>query len=165
MLERLLDLVAVTVTRHRAAVLACVAAFVVFCGAQLPRLQTDASPENLIISFGGYEQRVADFQRYFGDTDSVVVLLVEAPDATQLVPLRYVHVLSRHFQSDENVARVESLTVTALPGAEPPSQASLDDLEGLDDLDEEPADPRFVGALETLIASEPERFPMGLYTV
>lgn len=169
MLDRLLDFVAVTVTRRRAAVLLSVAAFVVFCASQLPHLQTDASPENLVISFGGYQQRVADFQRYFGDTDSVVVLLVEAEDATQLEPLRYVHHLSRHFLAEPTVVRVESLTVTPLPGAEPPATDTLEDLGSLDDLEGEgeqpPVDPRFQSALETLIASEPARFPMGLYTV
>ena len=177
MLERLLDSVAVTVTRRRGAVLICVGLFVVFCATQIPRLQTDSSPENLIISFGGYEERVADFQRYFGDTDSVAVLLVEAPDATQQAPLGYVHQLSRHFQGEPSVVRVESLTVTPLPGAEPPESDTLDtlDQEGLDDLDtlddleggeaELEIEPRYQAALETLIASEPERFPMGLYTV
>ena len=47
MFERLIDGFADTVTRRRKVVLACVFLFVAFCAAQLPRLQTDSSPENL----------------------------------------------------------------------------------------------------------------------
>ncbi len=172
MLERLIDGFADTVTKRRKLVLGCVFLFVAFCAAQLPRLQTDSSPENLIISFGGYEERVREFRGYFGDTDSVIVILVHADDVTQLAPLSYIHSLSRHFQSEAGVAQVHSLTVTPLPGAfveeDPGSLGDLGSLEDLDDLDsaaEAPMDPADERALETLIAVAPERFPLGLMTV
>lgn len=176
MLDRWIDRFAEIVTGQRKVVLLSVGLLVAFCAAQLPRLETDTAPENLIISFGGYEERVREFRTYFGDTDSVIVLLVTADDVTQLEPLRYVHALSRHFEEAPEVHRVASLTVTPLPGAYvDDSDASLDDLEGLDDLedlggsdagedDEEmPAEDR--AALERLMAIAPERFPLGLLTV
>src|SRR5688572_15477310 len=111
MLDRVLDVLAYTVTRRRRPVLIALGLFVVFCGLQLPNLQTETSPENLIISYGGYHERIAQFQDYFGDTDSVVVLLVEAEDVTSLPALQWIHRLSTHFRDEPYVSRVESLTV------------------------------------------------------
>ncbi len=174
MFDRWIDRFAELVTTQRKLVLLGVALFVAFCAAQLPHLQTDTAPENLIISFGGYEERVREFRSYFGDTDSVIVLLVTADDVTQLAPLRYVHQLSRHFKGAREVHRVASLTVTPLPGAYVEDEgASLDDLGSLDDLPAEdgPADPDEAmapedrDALERLIAMAPDRFPLGLLTV
>jgi predicted RND superfamily exporter protein len=172
MLDRFIDRFAEIVTGQRKLVLLVIALIVAFFAAQIPRLETDTAPENLIISFGGYEQRVHEFRSYFGDTDSVIVLLVTADDVTQLAPLQYVHDLSRHFQSTHEVHRVASLTVTPLPGASvEDDDATLDDLT----LDEAPDDgetgaedemsPEDRTALEALIASAPDRFPLGLITV
>ncbi len=61
MLDRWIDRFAELVTKQRKLVLLVVVLFVAFCAAQLPRLQTDTAPENLIISFGGYEERVREF--------------------------------------------------------------------------------------------------------
>ena len=176
MLDRFIDRFAEIVTGQRKVVLLCVALFVAFCAAQLPNLQTDTAPENLIISFGGYEQRVREFRSYFGDTDSVIVLLVTADDVTQLAPLSYVHALSRHFESAHEVHRVASLTVTPLPGAYVEEEtATLEDLGSEATLDTLGADGETAAvdemsiedreALERLIALAPERFPLGLITV
>ncbi|UJR79784.1 SSD domain-containing protein [Sandaracinus amylolyticus] len=166
MFARWLDALAAVVTARRRTVLLLVAMFVTFAAIQLPRLQTDSSPENLLISYGGYADRARVFRESFGDTDSVVAILVEAADATQLEPLRYVHRLSKHLASQDYAVRVESLTVTPLPGARVEAEATLDDLEGLDDLEEpDSADARAEAALQVLVAAEPERFPMGLYSV
>jgi hydrophobe/amphiphile efflux-3 (HAE3) family protein len=163
MFERLIDGFADTITRRRKVVLGCVVLFVAFCAAQLPRLQTDSSPENLIISFGNYQERVREFRGYFGDTDSVIVILVRADDVTALPVLSYIHAISHHFQTESEVARVESLTVTPLPGAFVEDDGAT--LEDLDDLGDPEVDPEDERALETLIASAPERFPLGLLTV
>jgi hypothetical protein len=136
--------------------------------AGLPRLQTESSPENLIISFGDYEARVRAFRDRFGDTDNVMMLLLEADDATSLEALRYQHELARHFGEEPLVLRVDGLTVTPLPrgpGDEAAETgASLDDLDALE-AEQPPADPEVEAALQTLIASEPERFPSGMYDV
>ncbi|MDQ3035833.1 MAG: efflux RND transporter permease subunit [Myxococcota bacterium] len=181
MLDRFLARFGDFITARRGLVIGALALLTVLCASQIPKLRTDSSPENLIISFGGYEERVRAFRENFGDTDSVVALLISAEDATALTPLRYVHRLSRHFQSEPTVVRVDSLTVTPLPGSDPVAAAggetledlddlgALEDLDDLDDLEDgegdAPLDPRFEAALETLIASDADRFPMGLYTV
>ncbi len=176
MFDRFLDRFAEVVTSRRRTVIALLASVVVFAALQLPRLETDSSPENLIISFGGYERDIRDFHSYFGDTDSVAALLIVADDVRSREALSYIHTLSRLFQEHPHVVRVESLTVTPLPGASPPnSGATLDDLDSgdldLDDLDEATElsegaiDPRIEAALETLVHDDAEHFPMGLYSI
>jgi hydrophobe/amphiphile efflux-3 (HAE3) family protein len=178
MFERFLDRFADIVTNRRRMVIASLLGVVIFCALQLPRLETDSSPENLIISFGGYEQSVRDFRSYFGDTDSVVALLVVADDVRSQNALQYIHDLSRLFREHPYVVRVESLTVTPLPGASPPnSDATLEDLDSVDDdlnLDDldvatdiapSTIDPRVEAALETLVRDDAEHFPMGLYSI
>lgn len=167
-MQRFLADLAEVVTQRRVAVLVVMSILTALSLAGIPRLRTESSPENLIISFGGYEERVRAFRERFGDTDNVMMLLVEADDATSLEALRYQHRLARHFTAEPMVLRVDGLTVTPLPrgaGAEGAgTEASLDDLDALE-AEEAPADPEVEAALETLIASEPERFPSGLYDV
>lgn len=178
MLTRFLDLWATVVTRHRAIVLGVMAILVGFCAANLPFLTTDTAPENLLISFGDYHERVDSFRERFGDTDSFVALLVVADDVLTLEPLQYVHELSSAFAEDERVARVRSLTATPLPIAPLDDEGGLDTLEdddeggGLDDLEaleeeEEaaPPDRRWERATETLVQARPDRFPLGMITV
>jgi predicted RND superfamily exporter protein len=163
MLDRAVVRFAETVTRRRKLVIAAVVGVTVFCASQLPHLRPDPSPEKLMISYGGYEARAREFRACFGDSDSVVALLVAADDVTAQPILEYVHRLSLHFSDAPSVVRVESLTVTPLPGALPPDGAGE---ETLDDLgEEEELAPHLTSALETLMASEPERFPMGLLSV
>jgi hypothetical protein len=165
-MQRFLADLADVVTQRRVAVLVVMSILTVLSLAGIPRLRTESSPENLIISFGGYEERVRAFRERFGDTDNVMMLLLEAEDATSLEALRYQHRLARHFAADPVVLRVDGLTVTPLPrgpgGAGTESEASLEDL---DTPEAPPADPEVEAALEALLASEPERFPSGLYDV
>lgn len=177
LLTRLLDVWASLVTRRRGAVLGVLAVLVLVCGANLPFLATDTAPENLLISYGDYDQRVDSFRRHFGDTDSVVALLVEADDVLTLEPLRYIHLLSSSFGEDETVVRVRSITTTPLPVTMDDEEGggldSLEDEEGLDDLDDlegedgalPEADPRWERAVEVLVQARPDRFPLGMITV
>ncbi len=170
MIDKLLADFADFVTRQRVAVLIVMAILTLVALAGVPRLETESSPENLIISFGGYEERVRAFRDRFGDTDNVMMLLVEAEDATSLEALRYQHQIAQHFAAEPEVLRVDGLTVTPLPRGQgnegDESSESLDDLDSLDDPGAEPeADPEVEAALQTLIASEPDRFPAGMYDV
>jgi len=174
---RLLDLWATIVTRHRAVVLGITLVVVAFLGANLPFLATDTAPENLLISYGDYDERVEAFRSRFGDTDSVVAILVVADDVLTQPPLDYVHTVTSAFEEDDRVVRVASLTNAPFPVPAEEELGGLDDLdgggEGLDDLDtledEEgalpDADPRFERAVATLVEAHLERFPMGMMTV
>ncbi len=164
MLDSALDRFASFVTRRRGLVIAAVVGIAIFCASQLPRLRMDSSPDDLMMSQGDYAADAREFRARFGDTDSVVVLLVAADDVTSLGALQYVHDLSRHFQGESIVDRVESVTVTPLAGAPPPEGSeSLDDLAS--DQDSDAPTPSVEHALEVLMASEPERFPLGLVSV
>jgi len=168
MFDRFLDAMASFITRRRGPILGVLAVFVVVCAAGLPRLQADSSPENLLVSFQGYAARVQALHEAFGDHDSVVAILVEADDVTQRVPLGYVHQVATAFRDDPRVVRVEGLTTTPMPGARPsPSADTLDTLDTLDDEGPGPApvEPAIEAALETLVASAPDLFPMGLYSI
>lgn len=183
MLDRFLAALSIFVTQRRVLVLSVIAVLTVICAAALPRLRTESSPENFVISFGGYEERVRHFREHFGDTDNVMMLLVEAEDATSLEALQYQHALARRFAQEPEVLRVDGLTVTPMPRASsaPSGDAglldTLDDAGSLDDLDSleagdaadasaaTSADHEAEAALATLVQSAPERFPLGLMTV
>ena len=169
MIDRFLHAFSTFVTRRPIVVLALMGILTLVCGLALPRLQTESSPENLIISFGGYEERLRAFREHFGDTDNIVVLLVESDDAMSVEALRYEHQLAQRFQNLPQVLRVDGLTVTALPrapGADTSGTGSLDDLDNLDNLDAQPAaNPEAEAALQVLIDTDPSRFPLGLLSV
>lgn len=167
MLERFHVFLARLVTERRRVVLGLVALVALGCGAALPWLETETSSENLIVSFGGYEERVARFREHFGDTDNVMMLLVEGEDATSLPALAYQHLLARRLATEPEVLRVDGLTVSPMPRG-PRPEAALEDVGTLDELDatESAGDDEEVRrALETLVASAPERFPLGLASV
>ena len=155
------------ITTRRGLVLGVIGGLTLLAGLALPTLETESSPENLIISFGGYEDRVAAFHQHFGDTDNIIVLLVGADDATSREALAYQHRLATHFRGMPEVFRVDGLTVTALPRAPGSNSAGSDSLDDLDALEATPTptDPEAEAALETLIASAPDRFPLGLLSI
>ena len=132
----MLDWLARLVTTRRALVLAVLVLVTAGLGSQIPKIQVDPSVENLISSYEGGGQDVsARFEEDFGDTDRVMVLLVEADDVLQTEPLQHLHDLTEHLDQLEWIERVVSLTHTPMPrridadeaGAEAPS--SFDDLE------------------------------------
>lgn len=136
-----LDRLAALVSTRPGLVVGLLLAATVGLGSQIPKLEIDPAPENLISSFEGNEIEITnDFKEAFGDTDRVVVLLVSAPDVLTQEPLQYVHDLTRHFEHDEAIERAESITVLPLPRRAPEGSAggseSLDSLDDLDDLDD-----------------------------
>lgn len=163
------------VTQRRALVLGAIAALTLLAVAGVPRLHIESSPENMVISFGDYEERVQAFRSRFGDTDNVMMLVVEAEDATSLEALQYQHRLALHLRELPEVLRVDGLTVTPLPRGQALAEdgTSLEEgSESLDDLDSLDADEALGGedtaveeAIATLVASAPERFPSGMYDV
>ncbi|MCB9632350.1 MAG: MMPL family transporter [Sandaracinus sp.] len=145
----------------------------------------DPSVENLISSYEGEAlgERIAErFRADFGDTDRVMMVLVEAPDVLQREPLQYLHDVTRHVTEEDWVDRVVSLTETPMPRRITPVEETggFDDLEeelgggddegggGFDSLEEELDQPDqddfapgVVDALVSLVEADPERFPGG----
>ena len=147
----LLNWIARVVTTRRALVLTVLLVVTGTLASQIPQIQVDPSVENLISSFeGGEGISVAErFEADFGDTDRVMLVLVEVEDGSVVEPtaLRYYDEVVRELERQPWIDQVVSLTRTALPRrvsgeapTESPAGAGLDDLEGelgLDDLEGE----------------------------
>ncbi len=137
MTHRLLELLAQATTRHRIAVLVGLAMVVLALGSRIPTLDSDPSPNNLRAAYGGQDVIEANLKQDFGDTDRIVLVLLESPDMLEPEPIAYLHRLSRQFQGLEGVRRVDSITVTPLPhssgrragGVAPPDDPEVTDLE------------------------------------
>ena len=176
----LLDGLARLVTTHRIFVLVALAIITGVLGFQIPAIRVDPSVENLISSYEGNEssvQNAARFERDFGDTDRVMLLLVQSENVLQQRPLQYLHDTTRFLAEQDWIESVISLTQTPLPRRvhrEPEEDSN--DL-GFDQLEaelfgeeeeytgEEDFDPEVVDALVTLCQADPERFPGGFSTL
>ncbi|MFW5876149.1 MAG: efflux RND transporter permease subunit [Myxococcota bacterium] len=174
--RRLLNGLTKLVIRGRLWVLIPILVVTAVLGSRIPDLEADPAPERLLASFeqdNGFLEAVEEFERSFGSTDRVMVLVLQADDVMSLENLRYLHKVSRHFRNEPWVERADSLTLLPLPRvrSEPPA----DEAPTLDDLDEdlfaedgagaeaepEAADPEVIDALHTLVDAAPERFPGG----
>ncbi|RLB53535.1 MAG: hypothetical protein DRJ42_11735 [Deltaproteobacteria bacterium] len=169
--------IAAFVTRWPGAIVVVTLLLAVGVASQIPNIVRNPSPEDMIASFEDYEAIREAFEADFGNTDQIAVLLVEAPDITARPVLSYVHALTQHFESDEGVRRVDSITKTPITkglgdgddpdgdfdiwdegddGGELTLDALEDESEG-DDLPQEVMD-----ALLSLTLAAPVRFPGGL---
>ncbi|MCB9657979.1 MAG: MMPL family transporter [Sandaracinaceae bacterium] len=132
------------VTRRRALVLSVLALLTVALGVQIPDIQADPAPENLISSFEREGEDVAAlFERSFGSREKVIALLIQTDDVLSPAALGYVHELSLSFREQPWVESADSITTLPLPrrvrGAAPaPSGESLEDLDDLVGPDDEP---------------------------
>ncbi len=112
----MLDWLATLVTTRRALVLAPLALTTVGLGLQIPKIQVDPSVENLIASYEGDEPSASEaFEKQFGDTDRVMVLLVEADDVLRREPLQYLDDVTRYLEREDWIESVVSLTRTPMP--------------------------------------------------
>lgn len=87
-------------------------------GALIPRLQADFTPSDLFAAFGDSREIANEFRETFGNTDNVVLVLVEAPDVTTPENLGYLYQLTEAVTQIEGVRSAQS--ITSLP--EPPKQ-------------------------------------------
>ena len=104
----------------RARWLVVIALFVVTValGALIPRLEADFTPSDLFAAFGDSRDVASDFRETFGNTDNVVLVLVEAPDVTTPENLGYLYEITEAVTAIEGVRSAQS--ITSLP--EPPKQ-------------------------------------------
>ena len=176
--QRLLDGLAYAVTQKRSLVLGLLLATTAAFASQIPNIQTDPAPENLLSSFEDPGEHIStQFQEWFGTSDKVIVLLVEAENVLSVEPLQYVHGLSRHFKDEPWVERVDSLTVLNLPRRVEGGSAGKDEDDDfdLDDLDAEETEwnsetqddfeADVMDALLDIIESDPQRFPDGIAAI
>jgi uncharacterized protein len=177
--RRILNRLTQLVIQRRLLVLLPLVAVTVFFGTQIRHLEADPAPERLLASYDADDGQLfslQEFQRTFGSTDRVMVLVLQADDVLAIDKVRYLHQLSRHFRDQPWVDRAESLTLLPLPRIrhdDPEAAPTLDELE--EDLfadDDEVAgedllegDSDAVDALHTLVDEDPARFPGGFAAV
>lgn len=103
-------------------------------GAMIPRLQADFTPSDLFATFGDAREVADEFRQTFGNTDNVVLVLVEAENVTTPENLEYIHRLTGKVATIPGVVGAQS--ITSLP--EPP-QSVIDaaDPEVVDEADED----------------------------
>jgi len=169
--ERFIDWVAVMLTRHRFIVLAVLAVITLLLASQIPKIEVDPAPENLISSFEGREVNHEErFRRNFGgDSARVLVVLFEGSDVLSRSSLQYQHDLARAFQHNPAIEKVEGLTVMAIPRrvpvVRPDEPLNLEELEQQEESADSVADhfdPGVYNALLDLTEADPEHFPGGI---
>lgn len=135
----MLNWLAHLVTHRRALVLTIIAVVTVALGVQIPNIQADPAPENLISSFEREGEDIgALFEGSFGSREKVIALLIETDNVLSPEALGFVHQLSLSLREQPWVESADSVTTLPLPrrvrdAAPSPSGESLDDLDDLQD--------------------------------
>lgn len=130
--------------------------------AMIPKLRAEFSPEALVPAAPEDAARLDALLGPFGDEEAPLLVMIRAHDVLSLEALRVDHAVARHFASQNWVERVSSLTTTPFPHLVPDV---ADDAITLDALDDEPAVEPPDDVLGRLLATDPERFPMGLLSL
>lgn len=104
--------------RLRWFVIALVLGVAVALGMLIPKLQADFTPSDLFAAFGDSREVAEEFRATFGNTDNVVLILVEAPDVTTPANLAFLYTLTEQIGGIEGVQGAQS--ITSLP--EPPAR-------------------------------------------
>lgn len=107
--------IASAIMRYRNVLLLLTLLSVAFAAAQFPRLQANFSPQTLFATVDEEQRATEAFKEEFGNTESVMLLLVQAPDVLEPEVLQFIHDASLHFAEQDWALRVESPTVTVLP--------------------------------------------------
>lgn len=115
MFSRLLDVLSTVVIRRRWAVLGGLVAMAALFAFQATKIRADFTPSDLFATFEDQEEINERFRETYGNTDNVLLVLLEGEDVLREQPLEYIHGLSRKFKAIEDVSRVESVTVTGIP--------------------------------------------------
>lgn len=113
MIRELTNRLATVVTGHRGPVLVLLGVTVLGAGSGLSRLKADFTPQDLFRTYQEQRQIQETFRDVFGDTESALVVLVEARNVLDRKPLQYIHELSQALGEWPVVDRVESLTASS----------------------------------------------------
>lgn len=157
---RLLDALSTFITERRRLVVASVVVLTAVAAFYAKDVQVDPSPKSLVASYEDQLDATNLLVETFGNSDHVIIVLVEADDVLARPVLEYVHELSAALEREQVVVRVESLTDTALAARVPGEETVT-----LDELDTEPAPEmpaEVLAALDRLIAADGRRYPDGL---
>jgi predicted RND superfamily exporter protein len=120
MFDALLARFARFVTQRRGLTLALVFAAVAAAGAQLPALRADFTPQDLFTTYEAGREEAERFKATFGQTDNVLLLLVEAEDVLSVEALGHIHLLSTLLAAAPFAERVDSITATSVARSDGP---------------------------------------------
>ncbi len=127
MLHALLDNLSAFVTARRGIVLAVLGVVTLALGSQIPKLTADFTPSDLFAKFEDQERVIEAFRDTFGNTDNVMLVLIEADDVFEQGTLQYIHDLSRALDAEAFSARVDGLTLLPIPRQTSAVPAATDD--------------------------------------
>jgi hypothetical protein len=137
-------------------VLAVLVAAALGIGSGALHLRTELEPEALVTADPAEARAEAALAAHFPPEPDVLLVLVRAEDMLADEPLDYLHALTRHFESEAWVASVDALTVTPLPRLVDAAPADLSALEAASPTEAD------LPLIEQVVATAPERFPLGL---
>ena len=110
-----LDSFARLVTTHPKGVLAAVFMVTALASIGIGSLRADFTPSDLFAKFDDQEAVSAAFQADFGNTDNLLLMLVESDDVLDVATLQVVHDHARWLQAQPFSAHVNALTLLPLP--------------------------------------------------
>ena len=114
-------------SRYRLLVLALILSAAALLSLSLPKLGADFTPSDLFASFDDQKAVAAAFEEDFGNTNNVILLLIESSDVFELSTLQYLHDLSRQCaQRKDLFESAQSLSLWPWSKSTPGSPCSYD---------------------------------------
>lgn len=117
----MLDQFARFVTHRSIATLVIVMFALTFFALQLPKVRADFTPSDLFARYEEEERLAEEFRATFGNTDNVLLVLVEAPDIYSVEALQLVHTIAVGLRTFPWAGRVDAVTLLPLPSPRPTS--------------------------------------------
>ncbi len=105
------------VMRHRGLVLIIIGIVTLAAAPLALSVKSDFSPEDLFSGAEGQREQTAAFREHFGNTDNVMLVLVEAEDVLTVERLDYLRDLSMYLQNAEYAGEVSSVALLNLPAS------------------------------------------------
>lgn len=122
-----------SVIRARWAVFGGLLLVTAFFGAMIPRLEADFTPSDLFATFGDSRVISDEFRETFGNTDNVVLVLIEAEDVTTPETIGYIYELTQAIGEVEGVRGAQSIASLPRPPQQLLDQNTESDAPELDD--------------------------------
>ena len=115
MTDRLLEALASFVIRNRVFVLVGILVLFLVALTQTTKITADFTPQDLFTTFEEEQAVLEEFKAVFGNTESVLLILVQTDDVLEQEVVQYIHDVSLHFETAGYVERLESITATSYP--------------------------------------------------
>jgi predicted RND superfamily exporter protein len=103
------------VTTHRRLVAISVALVALVLGIRIPAIDADFTPEDLFAEVGDEAAVGKEFEQTFGNTDNLLLVVVQAEDVLAAGPLAHLNTLTRSLSSWKGARRVASITNAPVP--------------------------------------------------